>query len=185
MYRQLNSYEFPGQVRQFWNNEITRKSVERALVELAMKTKDMITPMITFKQLLTGLTITLSLFSSLSHAEIYKWVDENGNVHFSDQKDAAKNSKVEQITVDTTANVMDRFDSDASNDLIKSIQKKPAPAKKKTIVASHKAKSGKAEDHRCTLARNIVEGRVRLTNGLPTGDHEIKVAMRDIRKFCD
>ncbi|WP_019528700.1 glutaredoxin domain-containing protein [Dasania marina] len=44
------------------------------------------------------LTTTLLLsFSSLSYSEIYKWVDENGRVHFSDSKDTQQ--PVETVTL--------------------------------------------------------------------------------------
>jgi len=35
------------------------------------------------------------LFSSALHAEVYKWVDENGKVHFSDKKTTSSAEKVE------------------------------------------------------------------------------------------
>jgi len=43
--------------------------------------------------------IILTLLSALSTAEIYKWIDKDGKVHYSDSKKRAANSDVETIGV--------------------------------------------------------------------------------------
>jgi len=51
------------------------------------------------------LTISLLLSSSVSYAEIYKWVDANGKVHFSDQKSASFKSEELTLEINTYTNV--------------------------------------------------------------------------------
>ena len=41
--------------------------------------------------------IYMGLFGTNAHAEIYRWVDENGKVHFSDEK--PEKTRVEQVKV--------------------------------------------------------------------------------------
>jgi glutaredoxin len=43
------------------------------------------------------LALLLILFSASSHGEIYRWVDDHGHSHFSDQKPATNNA--EEVTV--------------------------------------------------------------------------------------
>ena len=59
------------------------------------------------------LSVVFSLFmiaASTGHAEIYKWVDEDGKVHFSDRKD--NRVKQEVVSVKPSASKWSRFDID-------------------------------------------------------------------------
>ena len=49
-------------------------------------------------RLLSAMTLILLIFTLSASGEIYRWVDKNGNVHFSDTK--PENRKSEQIVVD-------------------------------------------------------------------------------------
>jgi len=51
------------------------------------------------------LTISLLLSVSLSWAEVYKWVDANGKVYFSDQKPASTEAEVIKLDVVTYTEV--------------------------------------------------------------------------------
>ena len=63
------------------------------------------------KAVLSGIGFSLFMFSaSTGHAEIYKWVDEDGKVHFSDRKD--NRVKQEVVSVKPSASKWSRFDID-------------------------------------------------------------------------
>jgi hypothetical protein len=125
--------------------------------------------------------MVLFVFSPLGHAEIYKWTDENGKVHFSDNKRAVGKSKAEEVKINTSLNLIPTVHLPDSEDRASSASDK---ATQKSLTS--KNKSNKAPvDHRCKLARQIINGEVALVNGLKTSAHEIKVAKRDISKFCN
>lgn len=129
------------------------------------------------KTLILNTFIVLLAFSSVAHSEIYKWTDENGKVHFSDNKRAVGKSKAETVTINTSLNLIPTLHAQESN-----------PKDKDDVISVSKKKKTKDNkkpvDHRCKLARQIISGEVRLVNGLKTSDHEIKVAKRDIQKYC-
>ena len=123
------------------------------------------------------------IFSPLGHAQIYKWTDEDGKIHFSDNKSAVGKSKAEEVNVNTSLNLIPTVhlpDSDLE------CQDSSMADKEKVSARAAKKQTNKAPvDHRCKLARQIVNGEVSLVNGLKTSAHEIKVAKRDISKFCN
>ncbi|GIU11204.1 MULTISPECIES: DUF4124 domain-containing protein [unclassified Shewanella] len=50
-----------------------------------------------------GLVLLLLLATTLAHATVYKWVDENGKVHFSDKP--VKNAEVVELNENTQNNI--------------------------------------------------------------------------------
>lgn len=50
-----------------------------------------------------GLALLLFLIATLAHATVYKWVDENGKVHFSDKP--VKNAEVVELKENTQNNI--------------------------------------------------------------------------------
>lgn len=122
--------------------------------------------------------MVLFVFSPLGHAEIYKWTDENGKVHFSDNKRAVGKSKAEEVKVNTSLNLIPTVHLPDSED-------RASSASDKSTQKSLTSKNKPSVDYRCKLARQIINGEVALVNGLKTSAHEIKVAKRDISKFCN
>lgn len=51
------------------------------------------------------LILTLMMYTNTSYSEIYKWVDENGNTHFSDSKPEDQTSEKLNIKVKTYTGV--------------------------------------------------------------------------------
>jgi len=82
------------------------------------------------------LIITLCLLSitQLGHSKIYKWVDKNGDIQFSDQppQKLQKDQKIEQITV----KVNSVKNPSISNNPLNSDNSKQANSSKKVIVYS-------------------------------------------------
>ncbi|MFT6986913.1 MAG: hypothetical protein ACJAT7_002763 [Psychromonas sp.] len=129
--------------------------------------------------------IAFLVFSSSGYAEIYKWTDADGQIHYSDKNVNAGNSESQKIEVEASQNLMPKLASPKSNSKVK----KQDPLERVTEMQKQEsmfflAKENTANDP-CTLARKILSGDVKLQNGLPTGKHEIEVAKRDIIKFCN
>ena len=138
----------------------------------------------------------MNLFVSLScYAEIFKWVDANGQTHYSDKKVESGNSKVELMSVSPTLNLIPKVSVPASTSRQDSKQQELSAthsqvnnsSKSRMASESSKKRGGMEEDvdYRCSLARRVISGEAKLVNGEATGEHEIKVAKRDIRKFCN
>ena len=65
---------------------------------------------------LTGFTLCL-LFASLGQAEIYKWVDENGKIHYDDRPPETNKAKRLDISIETYSSVeLQPYDASAVPD---------------------------------------------------------------------
>ena len=49
------------------------------------------------------LVTILFLFPTIGQSEIYKWIDENGNVHFDDRPGSGNKEKIEIKTTETSS----------------------------------------------------------------------------------
>jgi len=115
------------------------------------------------KTLLTSIiTLTLCLlFQTSSYAEVYKWMDENGQVHYGDHPG---NTTAEQVTIRKNETTKPR--------IVKKSEKDNADDKKTTVdsVKSEPAKISKKERQRlCSEAKNDIaaissRGRMREIN---------------------
>jgi hypothetical protein len=141
--------------------------------------------------------MTLLFISSTSYAEIYKWVDENGKVHYSDKKPDEDKLKVEQFEIKPPPKVMPKNTSPIPSWKQKELeaqQKQQQPQKKikpeKSAVAK-KSKKGWGGDvpetdaTRCALARDIISGSAKLRNGSEVDANDKKLAQDEIRRFCN
>ncbi len=128
------------------------------------------------------LSLVFLLISPLTQAEIFKWVDENGKVHFSDRQSLVAKADAEKLALDTSVNLMKSqpvsITREPESELEFEYSQDKASLNRQLPFDSQDV------DHRCALARDIINGDAVLANGLATGKHEIEVAMRDIRKFC-
>ena len=66
-----------------------------------------------FNKLSEILIIFLAFFSSVSHAEVYKWTDTNGNIHFSDVKPAS--IKAEELSLEINTYTQVSFERSSYN----------------------------------------------------------------------
>jgi len=60
-----------------------------------------------------SITLLLVFVSSVSHAEVYKWVDANGNINFSDVKPVSV--KAEQLNLEINTYTQVSFESSSYN----------------------------------------------------------------------
>ncbi len=128
----------------------------------------------------------------LSHAKIYKWVDKHGVTHYSQQKPVAQKAEKLKLrpqpsSVKTAEEIHQekeakrRLQIDQENAALKKApaKKKQGPPKSVTGGISDGSDAGN-----CALARDVLSGSLRHTNGEAVDAYDIKVAKRDIEKFC-
>lgn len=139
--------------------------------------------------------MTLLLWASVSHAQVYKCVDENGRTHYSENADACK-SNAAKVKVNTPSGPTQSPEAAATQwgeqeRLRKQRQlKEEYNAKKYESQENLKPKSlsggraGNTDQSKCNLARDILNGSVVHPNGKPTDDYDRRVAQRDVEKYC-
>ena len=145
---------------------------------------------------LFGICLTLVLASTSSQAQVYKWVDDKGQTHYSANKEEAEKAKATELNVKSPGPSAEESQEARESWKIKdqAINKRLADQqrleKARTPVAAPKPQSlsggrdnGTAEG-KCNLARDILSGSVRLRNGNATDDATRKVAENDVRYFC-
>ena len=97
-------------------------------------------------------TLTLLLFISVSHAEIYKWTDENGRVHYGERPD---NPNTEKVEIKSTAPKPDTgIDSDRKEKqrkLLDAFEEERAEKKQKKAEAEQKKRE---MERRCAKAKD-------------------------------
>lgn len=141
-------------------------------------------------------TITLGLLITLLQAPamagIYKWVDENGVVHYGEQPADANAEKVEIRSNDTTQTRKIPLKSEA--EIAAEEERKKAAEEKKArepkIPASEKRRLCKQARHELEVINS--RGRLREVNKkgeyvyLPEEDRQKRIARakKDIRKYC-
>lgn len=148
-----------------------------------------------FNQGALSVCLTLLFVPSTSHAEIYKWVDANGQTHYSERKDDVGKAKAVELkvapqTVSTQAtNPPTEYWQDQERKFKqRQIQKQNEKPLGLPVNTSPKSLSGGRENgtdaSRCNLARDVISGAVKHTNGQPTDKYDQEVAENDIRAFC-
>ncbi|MBI1772625.1 MAG: DUF4124 domain-containing protein [Burkholderiales bacterium] len=128
-----------------------------------------------------------------AHAEIYKWVDANGKVHYSEKKDDAGKAKVEEVKVTTgegKPSTAQNWQDQEIDFRKRQIQKQQAEAR----APKPKPKEPKSSDapdlhqetdaSRCALAKNILSGKAVHGNGAITDANDKTIAERDKSIFC-
>lgn len=139
--------------------------------------------------------LTLLFVPSTSHAKIYKWVDENGQAHYSERKDDVGKAKVVELKVapQITSTQADNSPAEYGQDQEdkfkqRQIQKTNEKPHELPVNTRPKSLSGGREDgtdaSRCNLARDVISGAVKHGNGKPTDEYDREVAENDIRAFC-
>ncbi|WP_178372470.1 DUF4124 domain-containing protein [Massilia sp. CF038] len=140
--------------------------------------------------------LCLAAFASPAHAELYKWVDANGKIHYSDRADAGK-AKVDTLVTGpksappaAISATPDWQQQEAASR--KRREQEQADAAKARAQAPARSRphegyrNGKPEtdDSRCRLARDVLSGAARHSGGAPTDRNDIEVAQRDVQAFC-
>ena len=141
-----------------------------------------------------ALCLAFLLLSAAGQAEVYKWVDANGQTHFSERKDDAGKAKVLELKEDfqptsTRASKSTSQYWQEQEILFKQRQmQNPKKPSGPPIINKPKSLSGGRSDDtdasRCNLARDVISGAVRHPNGAPTDKYDLEVAQNDVRSYC-
>jgi hypothetical protein len=145
--------------------------------------------------LLPPLFLLALLASSTSHAQIYKWVDENGRTHYSEKSPAGKGASEElRVRSSSTSALPSVSSSDSWQDKERQFQERQA---KKSVDEANrptganngpkslsKGRMDESPQGKCNFAKDIVNGTVRRRSGAPIDQYDIEVAKNDIKAYC-
>lgn len=128
----------------------------------------------------------------LSHAQIYKWVDESGTTHYTQIKPAkdqvielklpaqpASLKTADELFQEKEENRRQQIDKENA---LKKASKREAEARRPKSISN--GREDGSDGSRCALARDVLNGSLIHSNGKPIDDYDIKVAKRDVEKFC-
>lgn len=116
---------------------------------------------------LTGFVLCL-LFVSFGHAEIYKWVDENGKIHYDDRPPETSKAKRLDISIETYSSVeLQPYDASTVSD-----DKQESAEQKKVVMYSTEwcgvCKKAKAYFNK---------------NGIPFREYDVEKSQRGKREY--
>jgi hypothetical protein len=137
-----------------------------------------------------------SLFLPLTtHAEIFKWIDAKGQTHYSERKEDGGKVKPEELKVrppPASARTSDSSIPDWKEQEHRLKERQAQRLRESTadVPAVTRIKSlsgGRSDDtpaSKCNLARDVLSGAVRHTNGAPIDKYDLEVAKNDVNAFC-
>ena len=120
--------------------------------------------------------------------QVYKWTDANGKVHYGDKKDAEGAKQQQELKIKLppvapppppAAELPPEFRASAPR---WPGPPRPAPPQPPRSVSGGRENGTDAS--RCALARDVLNGTLRHTNGAPIDQHDRDVAEGDIKRFC-
>lgn len=137
----------------------------------------------------------LSLFmTSSSHADVFKWIDANGQTHYSENKEEAGKARAEQLNIQSqptspqeanSATQYLREQERSSKNVMDSGRRDVVTAQPRPQPPSLSGGKGDGPDaSRCALARDVLSGAVSHPNGAPTDAYDRELAENDVRVFC-
>ena len=141
----------------------------------------------------TSVFVLVSLWApSAFCADVYKWVDEKGQTHYSQRNDAAAKAKAVQLKVSATQPSASGPSPVVARDpeqewirsprvVPKSVEAKPVPPQ---ATSESRGAAIETNASKCKLARDVLSGAVEHSNGAPTDTNDRQVAESDIRLFC-
>ena len=152
-------------------------------------------------RLATLLTLTTLGFPVVSHAEIYKWIDADGRVHYSERKEGTSKPQTVELkdatrTSATSPNTgsSEYWQEQERRFRQRQIEKSAGGAAEKAAGATTattprpKSLSNGREDgsdaSRCNLARDILNGALVHGDGKPIDKYDTETAERDVKTFC-
>jgi hypothetical protein len=136
------------------------------------------------------------LVSKNSFAQIYKWVDSNGITHYSEKKEHAPTSKIDQLNIKPQSKSADAATASAEywqeqdrqfrqRQAENSVNRTNRPSQTTTKPESLSGgRSGDTAASKCNLARDVINGAVRHSNGAPIDRYDRETAENDVRAFC-
>ena len=147
------------------------------------------------KQLTAGLlAIALLAMAGPGRAEMYKWVDDKGVTHYGDNPDQVGKAAAAQFKPNVTPapaaptglTWQEREAEYRQQQMLKKpepVMARPAPSPANP-KRSYNSNQIATDASRCELARDVLSGAARHTNGAQTDKHDRDVAQGDVRNFC-
>ena len=147
----------------------------------------------------TPIKLSILLFALLaassSHSQIYKWVDANGTTHFSERKDATASTRTEELksrpqpgAAQNIRSSEEYWQEQETKFRQRQIQKRQEQSRATPPVTRPKSLSEGRENgtdaSRCALARDVLSGAVRHTNGAVIDKYDRDIAENDVHMFC-
>lgn len=148
-------------------------------------------------QLALSVFLTFAFWSPTCPAEIFKWIDADGNTHFSDRRQGAganlipstaESRETSPGTPDLSAQYWKEQERQFRQ---RQISREAEESRRRSAVKKPKSLSGgtakwaDTDAWRCNLARDIISGAVR--RGVlqpPIDQYDIKLAKENVRVFC-
>ena len=139
--------------------------------------------------------LALTSLSGTCHAEIYKWVDASGQTHFSERATVAGAKLIElkeEAPATTQPPSSSRYwkeqerqfqERQWSNRMLEQLRRPRLPEPPKSLSGGSK-KFEDSDTWRCNLAKDIVSGAVKHSNGFSTNEYDITLAKENVRVFC-
>ena len=145
-----------------------------------------------FRQVMQYACLAFLFASSDSQAGIYKWVDANGQTHYSEKKKDADKAvelkvKSEPISAQEGSSPAQFFQED-SRLKQRQVKKQNERQSESTDDARPISLSGGRSDDtdisKCNLAKDIINGAVGHSNGQPIDKYDLEIAENDVRTYC-
>jgi len=132
-----------------------------------------------------ALALGAACVAGAGQAQIYKWTDANGKVHYGDRKDAAgakpQELKIKLPPAAPPASVPAAWVPAARA----SAPRWPEPPRPAPLLQSQSGGREHGTDaSRCALARDILNGMLRHGNGASLDQHDRDIATADVKRFC-
>lgn len=135
--------------------------------------------------------LVLGLATAASPAQIYKWTDAEGRVHYGDRQEAAGGKPAQQVKVAPAPPAPAPASApetppgwvwpDARASAPSARVARPAAAPPRSLSGGRENGS---DASRCALARDVLNGSLRHANGAPIDQYDRDVARGDVQRFC-
>ena len=138
----------------------------------------------------------LFALAPVAHAQVYKWTDAAGKVHYTDNKDEADRGKARELKVAPGPTEADRelaqqklrqreAEARMQREMAIPSFRPPTMSSARPAARPWTTNGGPETDQsRCNLARNVKDGLVHHRNGAKIDANERQVADQDIASFC-
>jgi Domain of unknown function (DUF4124) len=149
------------------------------------------------RSLRLGCAGSLLIAATTAQAEIYKWTDADGKVHYSENKAAAGQAKAATVQVrdrapsaqevEAARQAWQAQDRDVNRRLEKLQRKERQTAMPDASVRPLSVSGGKehgTDASRCNLAQDVLKGALVHRNGKPIDQYDLDTARSDVKLFC-
>jgi hypothetical protein len=141
------------------------------------------------------LLLALCTLSSLAQSPtVFKWTDAQGLVHYSERPPAQSSTPPVPVSVKVSPRhsppppATSGTDAFAEQFRRQAAAKPPAPprpaASSPRVVSESNGTEDGTDASRCALARDILKGALRHSNGKPIDQYDLDTARNDVRMFC-